>query len=306
MKTTHFFYSTPFIVLVFFQLSCAHLSKHQMIADQQDDYFVEPYDFSPYPSASQRQPSGIVYQYRNDDRSCDGFPQLPITSFDGSCVGLALDSSTAPSLLMPRKIIQLPDSDDFLLVDMGGWSAGKGKVYRLSKGNGNRLTATAIITKLNSPHDIEIGPDGKIYVGEIGRIFRFDYRSNQPQPESVILNFPKPTANQNHLHPLVNFSFGKTAQDMWDIYANVGSASDACKTAAPGRCPEVETKDFAAVWKFKYLGNGQWNKQKQVFARGLRNSMALEAHTSGVILQAENARDLKSKDEPFEELNVLT
>ena len=289
-------------ILIFASLVMASCS-HRLPVTAQADYSVPPYDFSPYPGPSSREPSAVAYLFNPQDQSCDGLPKLPITSFEGSCLGLVVDPSQG-QLLMPRKMIQLPDSDDFLLVDMGGWSSGKGKVYRLSRQN-HRFILKEVVTKLNSPHDIEIGPDGKAYVGEMGRIFRFDYHEEKPRIENVLLGFPIHSSEKPHIHPLVNFTFGQSAQDRWDFYVNVGSATDACKNTAPAKCAEVENLNFASVWKFKYEGNGLWNKSPQVFARGLRNSMALLALPSGVVLQAENSRDIKSKEEPFEEINLL-
>ncbi len=287
------------ILLLICLASCSHRSH----PNEQNVYHVPPYDFSPYPGPSGRSPSGITYKFSPQDQSCAGFPKLPITSFPGSCVGLVLDPAKV-QLQMPRKIIQLPDSEDFLVVDMGGWSSGKGKIYRMTRQSAG-FVFREIVSKLNSPHDIEIGPDGKIYVGEIGRIFRFDYRQAKPQIETVLLGFPLHSSDKPHIHPLVNFAFGKSNADLWDLYVNVGSATDACKNVAPARCPEVENSNFASVWNFKYQGSGAWNKTPQVFARGLRNSMALMAHPSGLVFQAENSRDIKSKEEPFEEFNIL-
>lgn len=291
---------TSFLFCAFLILSsCVHRASNVVL----DSYDVPPYDFSPYPTASGRQPSGVTYQFNSKDSSCDGLPKLPITSFNGSCVGLVLDPAKA-NLSMPRKIVQLPDSDDFLLVDMGGWSSGKGKVFRLIR-QGNEFILRVLVDKLNSPHDIEIGPEGKAYVGEMGRIFRFDYHQAKPTVETVLLGFPIHSSEKPHIHPLVNFAFGQATNDRWDFYVNVGSATDACKNTAPARCSEVENLNFASVWTFKYEGNGVWNKTPRVFARGLRNSMALMTHPSGLAFQGENSRDIKSKEEPYEEFNIL-
>jgi glucose/arabinose dehydrogenase len=287
-----------FLALLF--LTCC---AHRPSQDIPTEYVVEPYDFSPYPATTGRQPSAVIYKYNASDRSCDGLPQLPIGSFPGSCVGLVADTQNA-AFLFPRKIVQLPNSEIYYLVDMGGWSSGKGKIFKLTKDNQKKFIVTEVISKLNSPHDIEIGPDGLVYVGELGRIFRFNPKDAKPQPQNVLLGFPKPETNQPHIHPLVNFAFGKSNQDRWDLFVNVGSATDACKNAAPNRCAEEE-KGFAAIRKYKYLGNGRWNTKYEIFANGLRNSMGLLTLPSGVVLQAENSRDIKNKEEPFEELNVI-
>jgi glucose/arabinose dehydrogenase len=85
----------------------------------------------------------------------------------------------------------------------------------------------------------------------------------------------------------------------------VGSASDNCQNYKT-LCPEASTQGLLRIYDLKTL---KW----EVFAWGLRNSMALAVHKSGTILQGENSRDAinaadpKLSDEryPADELNVV-
>ena len=78
------------------------------------------------------------YSYDPEDRSCDGYPRLKVETAPGTCLGLvlardrAVDATTKKSFVMPRTIVQIPNSDDFLVVDMGGWKKDNGALYRLS------------------------------------------------------------------------------------------------------------------------------------------------------------------------------
>jgi glucose/arabinose dehydrogenase len=115
-------------------------------------------------------------------------------------------------------------------------------------------------------------------------------------------------------HPLTTFALAANG----DLYVNIGSSSDNCETASPaeqasGRCPESEQDRAGVVWRYHIDNNGKVS-DLGVFARGLRNSMALGVHPrSGIVLQAENSRDaiqlklhLPNDNElPHDELNLL-
>src|SRR3954453_20783510 len=68
--------------------------------------------------------------YALDAEQCgDGalsFPKLRIGMRAGYCVGLV--ASKDDGLTLPRSIVQIPDSNMFVVADMGGWSARQGRL----------------------------------------------------------------------------------------------------------------------------------------------------------------------------------
>jgi glucose/arabinose dehydrogenase len=109
------------------------------------------------------------------------------------------------------------------------------------------------------------------------------------------------------------------SSDGW-LYINVGSFSDNCdqdlgKPSRPAVCPETqETPPRGSILRAKLGANEPLNAAKwQVFARGLRNSMALVVSPKGQIIDAVNARDainaidssLSDNDLPHDTLDYL-
>jgi glucose/arabinose dehydrogenase len=106
-----------------------------------------------------------------------------------------------------------------------------------------------------------------------------------------------------------------------DLYVNVGSHSDNCETdknAPPDAtqpCPETQGRDARGVIRKYTLRWPQGTVSGvEIYAAGLRNSMALAVHrASNTLLQAENSRDaihrrdprLPDEALPHDELNVI-
>ena len=57
---------------------------------------------------------------------CDGLPKLPIGSIEGTCLGLVASDFNGVKFIKPRKAIELAQSHQLLITDMGGWTSGKG------------------------------------------------------------------------------------------------------------------------------------------------------------------------------------
>ncbi len=268
---------------------------------------------------------------------CGGLPKLEgLRTPAGVCVGLV-----AKGLKFARGIVERANGD-LIVVDMGGWARDSGSIRYFRRSAAGTYSeerpvhsgaAGALLRLIDRPSGIAIGPDGFVYVGTPADIFRFN-PDERPKPvlEPVVQLSPPPVGAR---HPLTHFVFTPDSfarpQGPWTIYANVGSASDVCESAQgsyPSPCVETEgaTHPRGVVRRITVAGprfptmrpSGGWpiRATSEVFARGLRNSMALAVHpASGLVFQGENARDAihtrapalasREADLPHEEINVL-
>lgn len=235
---------------------------------------------------------------RND---CAGFPRVALQTPAGYCVGRVADASHG--LRFPRRMVEVAPGR-YWLVDMGGWEPGRGRLLELTlppnAAPDQRVSITVLADKLDRPHGLAKGPDGRIYIGEASRIWRTPVAA-AVTPQTVIEGLPDDGA-----HPLKEIVFGTGGQ----LFINVGSASDACRGddgKLPFPCPEVQGKQPRAAVYQAVLGGPDFTLQSlRPWAGGLRNSVAL-AFVNGpnVLLQAENSIDYPDTTEPAEELNVL-
>jgi glucose/arabinose dehydrogenase len=244
-------------------------------------------------------------------QTCGGYPRLPIGMAKGMCAGLVLGpppQGLRPSkrqLHLPRNLLPLPGGH-MLVVDLGSWEPGHGAVWRMRVRPGAKPELTPLLSGLNLPHAIAFGPDGGVYLGEMDRISRFDPDAPDVAASvvAVVSGLPGNRLHEDR-HPLSSFVFDADG----DLLVNVGARSDQCPPQ-PGRpgepCAEVQgDRPAAAVWRFAYLGAGEWDQAPTVFATGLRNSLALARHRSGAVFQAENSIDVDDRFFPDEEINRL-
>ena len=251
------------------------------------------------------------YLYDPSDKSCDGYPRLQVETAPGTCLGLvlpkerAVDSLAKSGFEMPRTLVQVPGSSDFLVVDMGSWHLGKGKLFRMTKNSKGQYELKLLKSGLNLPHSVKVGPDGKFWINEMKRISRFSLSNGAIAGWDVVVDGLPATIDDSH--PLSQFAFDPRNND---LYVNSGSPSDHCSVTRAGElqyCTEVEDLKKSAILKITAAQlNGPlpvktWSR----IAVGLRNSMALVIHPSGTLIQGENARDFQSLEEPFEEMNVI-
>lgn len=243
--------------------------------------------------------------------TCDGWPRAPIGMARGFCAGIVV---TPPAdfdlrtIRQPRVLLPLHGTADFLISDVGRWNGPGGKVFRVHAERGKPAVITPVLTGLYMPHAMSYGPDGKVYVNEQGRIFRFDPLAADPQAtiETVIADAPDMRIRYN-FHPLSTFIFDSNK----DILLSVGAPSDQCqkKDGTPDGttfCAQAEGDYKAAgIRRYKYLGGGKWSADFAMMAQGLRNSVAMARHKSGTLLEADNGMDFPPADTPFEKLNVL-
>lgn len=285
-------------------------------------------------SPSQRQLAGekILSGYSINSDLCGSgslqFPRVKIGTKQGTCVGLV--ASREDGLRRVRNIIQYPRKNFFIVIDQH--PAG-GKVYRLdpAKPQGSRLTL--LLDNLDSPMGLAIGPnDGLVYVGLTQEIIRFDPNASNPirTIETVARGFParqlefpntKKIELSNHSQKQIVFD------SEGNLFVNIGAPTDNCDTGiATTECYQSsgtkEIPPMAAIWKFAvkkgeslpalkenetnvYVGSDKF----EVYATGLRNSMAMAIHphfsSGSAFIQFENARDLPGTDRPNEEMNVI-
>ncbi len=268
---------------------------------------------------------------------CGGLPRVEgLRTPAGVCVGLV-----ARGMKFPRGVAERANGD-LIVVDMGGWAPNNGNVRYLRRSPNGTFREESVVQngatgsllrRIDRPSGVAIGPDGFVYVGTPSDIFRFD-PDERPRPVlEQVVRFAQAPAGARH--PLTHFVFTPESftrpQGPWSLFVNVGSASDVCETAQgtyPTPCAETEDAENprGAVRRVTLAGPrpagprpaGGWplRATSEVFARGLRNSMAMAVHpTSGLVFQAENSRDAihtnaaalrpREGDLPHEEINVL-
>jgi glucose/arabinose dehydrogenase len=232
--------------------------------------------------------------YHSLPTQCDGFPQLPLVTPKNICVGLVVQKSPDLPIKKPRSLIEI-DSNQLLVIDAGSWMPNQGSLLLIDYSS-NVPKVKILLSKLNLPHKILVGPDNKIYLGEADKISRFSWQKNTIQEfEEVIKDLPfTPT----YLHPLKNFIFDLNG----DLLVNIGSSSDRCENQSVS----CTNGGQASIRRYAYhQDTQQYSNDFSIIAYGLRNSMALAVHSSGTIIQAENSIDLPDADEPYEELNII-
>ncbi|OAD39667.1 hypothetical protein LPB72_20625 [Hydrogenophaga crassostreae] len=235
---------------------------------------------------------------------CAGYPRLPLKTPKGWCAGLVADERDG--LRMPRRLLELAP-DRFWITDMGSWEPKQGRLLELkTPGQPGDPKRTRVLAKgLDRPHGLIRGPDGRVYVGEAGAIWRTP--STQVEREIVLRDLPDTGA-----HPLTEMVFALPGT----LFVNVGSATDACRAEGQDQpsipCPEIEGKlPRAAVYQAVF-GGSDFKRQTFVpWAIGLRNSLGLavtnDTTNSGMRLwQAENSVDYTDAQMPAEELNELS
>ena len=243
---------------------------------------------------------------------CDGLPGIAVVTPPDLCVGLA-----AHGFKFPRGLLPL-DNGDVLVADMGGWNPRRGSLWLLRK-TAAGFERERLLDKLDRPNGILLGPDKRIYLGEVGRVTRFDLADVKGSLTDVIGGRSNvralPAAGR---HPLVSMVFGRDGH----LYVNVGSATDNCETAKqrvpdPNKpCAEAEgERPRGALRRYEMQWPEGSVKGWRTYAVGLRNSMALAVHPdSGELLQGENSRDNihrrmsdmeNDEDLPHDELNVI-
>ncbi|HEX4271786.1 MAG TPA: PQQ-dependent sugar dehydrogenase [Rhizomicrobium sp.] len=250
----------------------------------------------------------VTYQTGSD--TCDGWPRAPIGMAPGFCAGIVVAPPAnfgGRTIRMPRVVLPLPGGKDFLVTDVGNWDGPGGKVWRITAERGKPVVITPLLTDLYMPHHMAFGPDGKVYVNEQGRIFRFDPAAADPEATiETVITGTTDTRVHFSLHPLAGFLFDTNK----DLLVSVGAPTDQClkdgKPDGTNFCAQSEGDiKSAAIRRYRWAGNNTWSPNFTVLAQGLRNGVAMTRHASGTVLEADNGMDFPPADTPFETLNVL-
>ena len=252
------------------------------------------------------------------------FPRIQVDMKAGFCAGLV--ASEEDRLKFPRSIVQLPGRDLFVVADMGGWGRTDGRLLLLDPRAPQGQRLKELLAGVEYPFGLAIGLDRKLYASTAETIFRLDPLAADPRAtvETIIrhmpgrrITLPGGTRLDESAHPLKQFVFDRDGR----LFVNVGSHSDDCITPAPilKPCAAAEgASAMASIWLFTppaggifpALKPGDADPPHTVYARGLRNSMALALHPNFpdagyAFLQAENARDLPDIFKPNEEINAI-
>ena len=240
---------------------------------------------------------------------CGAFDRLDAPTQPGWCAGVV--AGQAQGLRMPRTVLWMSGAkgpkQQLLVADMGSWEPARGRLVQLEVDTATgQVQATELLNRLDRPHGLRLGPDGRVYLAEATRILRFAWppASGKLAAETVVDKLPA-----QGRHPLKEIAFAPDGS----LYINVGAATDRCdKPVADGgagrpQCPDAAAgvQPQAAVYRARFAWPQGKLESVQPFASGLRNSMALAVHASGTVWQAENNIDFDDVGFPAEEVNKL-
>jgi glucose/arabinose dehydrogenase len=158
-----------------------------------------------------------------------------------------------------------------------------GKVYAVREPFSGSPEVITIAEKLKMPNGVAVrGKD--LYVAEMQRIVRFaDIENRLESPgEPEIIDAALPYAGK--LHAWKNIAFGPDDQ----LYVGLGAPCNIC-----------ESPELSVILRMAPDGSG-----REVFARGVRNSVGMDWHPeTGELWFTDNGRDMLGDDIPPCELN---
>jgi len=152
-------------------------------------------------------------------------------------------------------------------------------------GNTGAATEKIIIANgLDQPTSLDYR-DGKLYVGELGKITRFDVDATLKASGKTTLIPNLPTSGQHTTRTVLLGPDGR-------IYVAIGSTCNVCDESDAHR---------AAVWVYQPDGRGG-----KLYAKGLRNAVGLAVNPwTKQIWATNNGRDLLGDDTPPEAVYAL-
>lgn len=231
---------------------------------------------------------------QSSEKNCDGYRRLSLSTPQGVCVSLM-----ATNLGFPRGVVALSDSQ-LLVADMGNWEKNRGRLLRIDLStDGEPAKVSVLLTRLDRPHGLARGADGRIWLGEATRISEIRFAETSARLFPVMVGAPG-----NERHPLI----GLTVMGDGRLAFSTGSASDACEGGIRnGICREtIGPNARAAIRIFTPRATPLNWRDIPPYATGLRNSAALAFDaTAGVLWAGENSMDLPSPTLPPDELNKI-
>ncbi|MEA9355274.1 PQQ-dependent sugar dehydrogenase [Bacteriovorax sp. PP10] len=312
--------------------SCSHLATPPQAVTAsafpvkfQDTKWMDQEDYVRYVNFFTRAPSslGSVYKMIGD---CDGFSMVDVKTAPGFCLGQVYDGT---GLKKPRTAAVINDNQ-IAVADMGSWEPYDGKIVAITFEKNGESTLKDIINSksfsdpkdprreiINRPHQITRHIDGLYYVGAATSLLRFNPLAENPIStiEVLVQNLPA-----EGLHPLKSFAFDESGS----IFINVGAATNVCHKNGLGgifggrkkTCDEAEDQDIGQgqIRRYKMNAQGVVSKSFEIYAKGLRNSVALSWDAKRkILLQGENSRDaieknasrLNGSDVPHDEINIV-
>lgn len=208
---------------------------------------------------------------------CAGHPGVNLTQVAGavSCIGL-VDSQ----LVFPRGVATL--GDDVLVVDKGSDLASrferKGSIYRYRSAT-DLKTRDTLLTGLYNPSGIAVWQSRYVFISTPNQVLRVDPHVT---PVDVAVAIDKiPTPGWHYLTAIY-------IHQNW-LYLTVPSATDHCESGQADEpqvqypCGEQET---AVLRRYRINDQGQVSADFEFVARGLRDALAMVAHTDQPLLYA--------------------
>ncbi len=228
------------------------------------------------------------------DKSCDGYRSLNIPSSPGVCVSLI-----AENIGFPRGVISLSDNQ-VLVADMGSWERGRGRLLLIDVSpTGDAPVIKVVASRLDRPHGLARGLDGRIWLGEATRISEVKLGPTRTQLIPVLTEAPG-----TGRHPLI----GLAVMNDGRIAFSTGSATDDCDGAMQGNVCQEGSGPLAraAIRVFTPSATPLRWSTLTPHATGLRNSAALAFDsTANVLWGGENGMDIASPLIPPDELNKI-
>lgn len=211
----------------------------------------------------------------------------------GPAVAIGSDAAALAHLQVPpgfrvELLVKVPGARSMALGEqgtlfVGTQRGGNGTVYAVTEPFGGSPQLRTVATGLNTPNGVAFHR-GALYIGEPQRILRMaDIETrleDPPAPEPVITDLPY----KNPAHAWKYIGFGPDGK----LYVPIGAPCNICNE--PG---------FGVLLRMNPDGS-----QREVFARGIRNTVGFTWHPqTGELWFTDNGRDMLGDDVPPCELN---
>lgn len=165
---------------------------------------------------------------------------------------------------------------------------GGDKVYAVKDNDkdGKADETFVVASGLKTPNGVAFN-NGSLYVAEINRLLRYDnIEANLATPPQAVVVYDDYPADQHHGWKYI--AFGPDGK----LYVPVGAPCNIC---------ESENEIYATITRMNPDGTG-----REIFARGVRNSVGMTWDNDGNLWFTDNGRDMLGDDMPNCELNKAT